>query len=146
MTTDKRGLAATLDKLVRDAEDHPAAAQRQTLFRGLRVDVMLKSNQLHVQLSRSNVYPSDQEWRTVLRSLPYAVNGVEPLRMEHGGRFWLRGHWRHVRERQAKLDDAGQGLVEYALLLALVTITVIVILALLGNGIGNAFSNMYMNL
>ena len=36
----------------------------------------------------------------------------------------------------------GQGLVEYALILALVAIIVIVILALLGPAIGNMFSNM----
>ncbi len=42
-------------------------------------------------------------------------------------------------------SEKGQGLVEYALLLALVTITVIVILALLGPAIGNVFSNIYVN-
>ncbi len=42
-------------------------------------------------------------------------------------------------------SEKGQGLVEYALLLALVTLTVIVILALLGPAIGNAFSNIYVN-
>lgn len=39
-------------------------------------------------------------------------------------------------------EDKGQGLVEYALLLALVTIVVLVILALLGPAIGNLFSNI----
>jgi len=36
----------------------------------------------------------------------------------------------------------GQGLVEYALILVLVALVVIVILALLGPGIGNAFSQI----
>ena len=39
--------------------------------------------------------------------------------------------------------EQGQGIVEYALLLALVTIVVIVILALLGPAIGNVFSKVY---
>lgn len=39
-------------------------------------------------------------------------------------------------------SEQGQGIVEYALLLALVTITVIVILALLGPAIGNVFSTI----
>jgi pilus assembly protein Flp/PilA len=39
-------------------------------------------------------------------------------------------------------DSAGQGLVEYALILAFVAIIVIVILALLGPAIGNAFSSL----
>lgn len=39
--------------------------------------------------------------------------------------------------------ENGQGLVEYALILVLVAITVIVILALLGPAIGNVFSAIY---
>ncbi len=41
--------------------------------------------------------------------------------------------------------DEAQGLVEYALILALVALVVIVILALLGPAIGNAFSNIVAN-
>jgi len=40
----------------------------------------------------------------------------------------------------------GQGLVEYALLLVLVSIIVIIILALFGSGVGNMFSNVISNL
>jgi pilus assembly protein Flp/PilA len=42
-------------------------------------------------------------------------------------------------------SETGQGIVEYALILVLVAITVIVILALLGPAIGNVFSNLYAN-
>lgn len=42
--------------------------------------------------------------------------------------------------------EAGQGLVEYALILVLVAIVVIVILSLLGPAIGNVFSNIIENL
>lgn len=42
--------------------------------------------------------------------------------------------------------EAGQGLVEYALILVLVAIVVIVILALLGPAIGNVFSNVMATL
>ena len=38
-------------------------------------------------------------------------------------------------------DDAGQGLVEYALIIALVAIGLIVILTLLRNSIGNVFNS-----
>ncbi len=38
--------------------------------------------------------------------------------------------------------EAGQGLVEYALILVLVAVVVIVILALLGPAVGNLFSNV----
>ncbi len=39
-------------------------------------------------------------------------------------------------------DEAGQGLVEYALILVLVAIVVIAILAILGPQIGNIFSRV----
>lgn len=40
----------------------------------------------------------------------------------------------------------GQGLVEYALLILLVGIAVIVMLALFGSGVGNMFSNVMANI
>jgi pilus assembly protein Flp/PilA len=45
-----------------------------------------------------------------------------------------------------KAGEDGQGLVEYALILALVAIIVIVILALLGPAVGNMFSNVVHNI
>lgn len=39
-------------------------------------------------------------------------------------------------------SERGQGLVEYALILVLVALIVLVILALLGPAIGNVFSNI----
>jgi pilus assembly protein Flp/PilA len=42
--------------------------------------------------------------------------------------------------------EAGQGLVEYALILVLVAVVVIVILALLGPAIGNVFSTILENI
>lgn len=39
-------------------------------------------------------------------------------------------------------DNKGQGLVEYALILVLVSVVVIVVLAILGPTIGNIFSNI----
>ncbi len=43
-------------------------------------------------------------------------------------------------------SESGQGIVEYALILVLVAVTVIVIMALTGPAIGNVFSNLYVNL
>ena len=42
--------------------------------------------------------------------------------------------------------EAGQGLVEYALILVFVAIVVIAILALLGPALGNVFSTIYANI
>ena len=41
--------------------------------------------------------------------------------------------------------EEGQGLVEYALILVLIALVVIIILALLGPAIGNIFSNLVAN-
>ena len=41
--------------------------------------------------------------------------------------------------------EHGQGIVEYALILALVAIVVIVVLGLLGPSIGGVFSEIYAN-
>lgn len=43
-------------------------------------------------------------------------------------------------------QNTGQGLVEYALILMLVALTVIVVLSLLGPPIGNVFSNVVSSL
>jgi pilus assembly protein Flp/PilA len=43
-------------------------------------------------------------------------------------------------------SQIGQGLVEYALLLALVALIVLGILALVGPAVGNVFSNLYTNI
>ncbi len=44
------------------------------------------------------------------------------------------------------LSQKGQGLVEYALLILLVGIAVIVLLALFGTAVGNMFSNVISNI
>jgi pilus assembly protein Flp/PilA len=43
-------------------------------------------------------------------------------------------------------DLPGQGLVEYAMILALVAVIIVVILALLGPAIGNMFSNVIVQI
>jgi pilus assembly protein Flp/PilA len=42
-------------------------------------------------------------------------------------------------------NEKGQGLVEYALILVLIALVVIIILALLGPAVGNIFSNLVAN-
>ena len=44
--------------------------------------------------------------------------------------------------RSTKIGQLGQGMVEYALILVLVSIVVIVILLTMGNQINNVFSNV----
>ncbi len=42
-------------------------------------------------------------------------------------------------------DEEGQGLVEYAMILVLVAVVVLLVLALLGPAVGNVFSNVVEN-
>jgi pilus assembly protein Flp/PilA len=44
-----------------------------------------------------------------------------------------------------KAPPRGQGLVEYAFIIILVAILVIIMLALFGSGVGNMFSNVIAN-
>lgn len=50
-----------------------------------------------------------------------------------------------LRERR-RSAQAGQGLLEYALLIVLVALVVIVLLAILGPAVGNMFSNIISNI
>jgi len=45
----------------------------------------------------------------------------------------------------ARFSPVGQGLVEYALVIMLVGIVVVVVLAIYGTGVGNMFSNIIAN-
>ena len=53
-----------------------------------------------------------------------------------------RGRFSEVKLSQPTVSQSGQGMVEYALILVLVSIVVIVILLTMGNQIGNVFSNV----
>lgn len=44
------------------------------------------------------------------------------------------------------LTPRGQGLVEYAMIILLVGLAVIVVMALFGTGVGNMFSNVVANI
>ena len=46
----------------------------------------------------------------------------------------------------ATLNSRGQGLVEYALIMLLVAVIVLIVLALLGPAIGNMFSEIVANI
>jgi pilus assembly protein Flp/PilA len=61
------------------------------------------------------------------------------------------GHWhsiprKEVNSMEMSYREKGQGLVEYALILVMVAIVVIVSLALIGPAVGNIFSNILPHL
>jgi pilus assembly protein Flp/PilA len=53
-----------------------------------------------------------------------------------------RPNRKEVNRMLSQTNPRGQGLVEYALILVLVAVVVILILGILGNAVGNVFSNI----
>lgn len=81
------------DMLARAAAD-PGIPKRATLGRGLRIDLMVKDAQIHLQLSRLGVFPSEQEWKTVIKRLgDAAATAGEPGKKTYQGRRYLAGTW-----------------------------------------------------
>ncbi len=103
--SEKRGLAKTLDQLVRRAEAHPGLPVRQPLGKGLRVDVMVKDGETYLQISRDNVWPSAREWSTVTRDFPTLVPNVITKRIFDGGRYYLKAHWVTITVEQAEMPE-----------------------------------------
>ena len=105
---EKHGLAKTLDQLVRSAEAQPGRAMRQPLNRGLRVDVMMKDGETHLQISRANIWPSTKEWNTVTRDFPSPVPNILPRRICAEGRYYLKAKWVTIKAEQGELIVAAQ--------------------------------------
>ena len=102
--TEKRGLARTLDQLVKQAETHPGQPQRQPLLRGLRVDVLMTADETHLQISRDNIWPSSREWATVTSIWPRPVpRQVLPKRLYAQGRYFLQAKWATITGEQPAL-------------------------------------------
>jgi pilus assembly protein Flp/PilA len=71
---------------------------------------------------------------------------LRPISILPGISYTASGRSIHSRPIMFHSSPRGQGLVEYAMLIVLVAITVIVLLALFGSGIGNMFSNIVSNI
>jgi len=99
-------LRGTLAGLLERAEQQPGSPQRINLLRGLRVDVLLTVDAVHVQLSRLNVYPSQQEWSTVMRAWPFQVPTVTPKQIKLDGRFYLKASWSNARQTALLAESA----------------------------------------
>jgi len=57
--------------------------------------------------------------------------------------IWLSFHYSRLNKRMAAQKERGQGMVEYALILTLVAIVVIIILALLGPSLQRVYAYVY---
>lgn len=85
------------DKLTYVLQQLLSAAQADgkaslTLKNGLKISLRFNPPQVHLYLSRNNAYPSDSEFTTVIKHLPYTVAATSK-QVEHEGRFYLVASW-----------------------------------------------------
>lgn len=88
-------LRRRLAEIYQKARENPGEAQRIKLGRGLRIDAIIDNEgAFRLQISRKSLYPSDTEWNTVLKNLPFeAMNANQPERFEHKGFCYIRAGW-----------------------------------------------------
>lgn len=90
MTTNKPSilLRSTIAQLVDHAEEHPGETVSARLINNLKIDLRVQQGFIYLQVSRSSTWPTDTDWRMVLRHWPYQVN-VNPRFFEKYGRRYL---------------------------------------------------------
>ena len=81
-----------LAEMLGQAESQAGTKISRRLARGLQVDIMVQNGKTHLQISRSEGYPSDKEWETVLKSWPYPVM-VEPKHLSTPTRKYFQAEW-----------------------------------------------------
>lgn len=98
--TEQRGLAGTLARLVERIERaNDQQFDGTTLKHGLMVEVGI-GEQFNLRISRPNVMPSLNEWRTVVRYLPDRYKPavpLEPREVGRNGRRYLEACWDYQR-------------------------------------------------
>jgi hypothetical protein len=100
----------TLKKVLRDllnaAAKQPGVLQPAKLQGGLRLAAKIDDGKTYLKVGRDRTYPSDGEWDTVMRSLPYTL-----AKKYHGRgvgsdtRRWLWATW--PTPGQLELGDEG---------------------------------------
>lgn len=85
-----------LRTLLKAADSEPGKPKYCRLAKGLMVAVRSNGDLIDLQLSRSKVYPSAGEWKTVLNCWPEQASvAKEPKQIEKNGTFYLLGKlWR----------------------------------------------------
>lgn len=86
-----------LRSLLKAAEADPGQPKRRRLAKGLVVAIRSDGELIDLQLSRSKVYPSAGEWKTVLSCWPEQASvAKEPKQIERSGTFYLLGKLRRT--------------------------------------------------
>lgn len=77
--------------LLNQARLQPGQLVAHDLGRGLRIQVKIANNLVHLYLSRSSNYPSEGEFKTVLHHWPWAVKRCDVMQQVYNRRFFLYG-------------------------------------------------------
>lgn len=85
-------LKTILAKLI-DESTNSGEARRQVLGGGLTVKVHVMNGTLHLNLSRWRVWPSLDEWRTVVRDANGPTGMLPRDSFTDKGAYTMAGHW-----------------------------------------------------
>ena len=81
-------LRSVLSQLLDHAEENPGETVSTRLTNNLKIDLRVQAGFVYLQVSRSSTWPSEADWRMVLRHWPYGVNAA-PRSFEKYGRRYL---------------------------------------------------------
>ncbi len=81
-------LRSVLTQLLNHAEDNPGQIVSTRLTNNLKVELTVQRGQVHLGISRSSAWPSEADWRMVLRHWPYPVEAI-PQAVACEGRCYL---------------------------------------------------------
>ena len=89
MTTNKPSvfLRSILAQLLDHAEEHPGETVSARLTNNLKIDLRVQQGFIYLQISRSSTWPSEADWRMVLRHWPYRVSVAPRLFEKYGRRY-----------------------------------------------------------
>ena len=95
-------LAHILEGQLTEAINHAGAPIIRRLYSGLRIEIMVVSNDVKLTLTRDNTYPSLAEWDTVLKHFPYNVPKLLPENKQQGSRYTISARFPSERTMQQK--------------------------------------------
>jgi hypothetical protein len=96
------GLRQVLSELLTLCDQDINKVKKVYLFRGLQIEMKVTRPETYMRISRAGIYPSEQEWKTVLEHMPYPVM-CKPNKFVFGSRHYLSGCW--ATQKRLFVDD-----------------------------------------
>lgn len=88
----KTQVGAQIARMLEIAAANPGQYQTFRTINNLKIDVMLMNEMTYLQISRTRLYPTLQDWANVTRHWPYTIN-ILPEKRQSFGRFYLVASW-----------------------------------------------------